>query len=247
LIHSPPRLETLPAIESRAATGSPLAAGPELTLRERGLLDYLVAYSEMREFTARRHLHSSDEIWLLEHPPVYTIGLGGRLERVPPEGRIPVERVDRGGRITYHGPGQLIMYVLLDLGRHGLTVRGLVSALEESVIRLLRAYGVTGIRRPGAPGVYVDSAKIAALGLRVRKGASYHGLALNVDMDVSPFDAIDPCGYPGLKVTQTRSLGIAAGCNTLGPELAAQFVGVLRDAGSAGIRSGSAPGAGPRP
>jgi len=237
---------TPPPIGDRVAIQRPPVDRETMIVRERGEVDYLVAYSEMREFAARRHAQTADEIWLLQHPPVYTVGLGGRLERVPPDNRIPLERVDRGGQITYHGPGQLIMYVLLDLGRHGLTVRGLVQGLEEAVIRLLRVHGVPGQRRTGAPGVYVDGAKIAALGLRVRKGASYHGLALNVDMDLAPFDAIDPCGYPGLKVTQTRALGIAAGCGELGGELVAQFRAVLGDSArggdaAAGTRAAGAP------
>jgi lipoyl(octanoyl) transferase len=206
-------------------------------------MDYLSAYAEMRAFTASRHGDTPDEVWLLQHPPVYTLGLGGRLERPPSDGRIPLERVDRGGQITYHGPGQIVMYVLLDLSRRGMRVRTLVHALEESVIHLLAGHGVIAVRRPAAPGVYVGDAKVAALGLRVRKGASYHGLALNVDMDLSPFDAIDPCGYPGLKVSQTRALGVADDCETLGSALASSFLELLaRPAATAGSSVGSSAG-----
>jgi lipoyl(octanoyl) transferase len=210
-----------------ALRGASLSGSADVVLRERGLLDYLAAYAEMREFTARRQPHTRDEIWLVQHPPVYTIGLAGRPNRIPAAGTIPLERVDRGGQITYHGPGQVVMYVLLDLNRRSLKIRELVYALEESVIRLLDGHGIEAARRVGAPGVYVNGAKLAALGLRVRKGATYHGLAMNVDMDLSPFDAIDPCGYPGLAVTQTARLGISADCDTLGRELAAGFAELI--------------------
>ena len=210
------------ALLSSPDVGSRSPAGANLVIRERGMMDYLSAYAEMRAFTASRHARTPDEIWLLQHPPIYTVGLGGRA-LVRGEPGIPVERVDRGGQITYHGPGQAVMYVLLDLDRRGMKVRSLVQMLEESVIRLLAAHEVRAHRKPGAPGVYVADAKIAALGLRVRKGASYHGVALNVDMDLTPFEAIDPCGYPGLQVIRTTDLDIDGDCTALGGELARCF------------------------
>jgi lipoyl(octanoyl) transferase len=182
-----------------------------MLIKSLGRTEYGAAYDAMRHFTQERGARTADELWLTEHPPVYTVGMAGRAEHFPraPERGIPVVRIDRGGQITYHGPGQAVAYVLLDLQRRSLTVRRLVTLLEQAVIDLLAGYNVAASRKPGAPGVYVDEAKIAALGLRVRRGCCYHGLALNVDMDLSPFHAIDPCGYPGLKVTQARALGIA--------------------------------------
>jgi lipoyl(octanoyl) transferase len=178
-------------------------------VRHLGRLDYLAACEAMRCFTGQRGEDTQDEIWLTEHDPVYSVGLAGRLQHFPRgESNIPLVRSDRGGQITYHGPGQAVAYVLLDLSRRALTVRRLVWLLEQSVIDLLAGYNVAASREPGAPGVYVNRSKIAALGLRVRRGCCYHGLALNVDMDLTPFDAIDPCGYPGLAVTHMRALGI---------------------------------------
>src|SRR5882724_10235835 len=174
----------------------------------------------MRRFTDEREAKTPDELWVLEHPPIYTVGIAGRAEHFPRGGEVPVERIDRGGQITYHGPGQAIVYALVDLARRGLTVRGMVSLIEQAVIELLGAHGVEAERRKGAPGVYVDRAKIAALGLRVRRGCCYHGVALNVDMDLAPFSAIDPCGYPGLAVTQTRARGVTADARELGETLA---------------------------
>ncbi len=177
-----------------------------------GLVEYLPTWEAMKKFTAARIPDGDipgtrDAIWLVQHPPVYTQGLAGKPEHMLVPTTIPVVRVDRGGQITYHGPGQAIAYVLLDLSRRSLTVRRLVSLLEQSVIDLAAAYNLRASRRPGAPGVYVEGAKLAALGLRIRRGCSYHGLALNVDMDLAPFRAIDPCGYPGLPVTDLRTLG----------------------------------------
>jgi lipoyl(octanoyl) transferase len=186
------------------------------------------AYAAMRRFTATRNASTADELWLLEHPPVYTVGQAGRLEHLLRETAIPVARVDRGGQITFHGPGQLVAYVLLDLRRRGLTVRRLVAALEQAVIDLLAGYRIEGERRPGAPGVYVGGAKIAALGLRVRNGCSYHGLALNVAMDLAPFRDIDPCGYAGLQVTQLTALGAAASAADVADRLAASIDAALR-------------------
>ena len=162
----------------------------------------------MQDFTARRTPDTLDEIWLLEHPPVYTQGQAGKAEHLIAATDIPVVPIDRGGQITYHGPGQVVAYVLVDLRRRGYGVRELVSRMEQAVIDLLAAQGVIAARRAGAPGVYVDGAKIAALGLRIRHGCTYHGLAFNVDMDLAPFAAINPCGYAGMAVTQCRDLGV---------------------------------------
>ena len=187
----------------------------ELAVKALGRVEYLPTLEAMRTFTARRAPDTPDEIWLVEHPPVYTLGQGAA--QVSVANGIPVVRSDRGGDITYHGPGQLVLYALIDLARRGIKVRAFVRLLEQAVIDLV---GPPAARRPGAPGVYVNGGKLAALGIRVVKGRSYHGLALNVDMDLSPFAAIDPCGYPGLQVTQTKALGIAGSVRELGPALA---------------------------
>ncbi len=162
----------------------------------------------MRRYTDARTADSADEVWLVEHPPVYTLGQAGRREHVRAPGRIPVLATDRGGQVTYHGPGQLVAYVLLDLRRLGLGVGALVRRLEQAVIDMVAEAGIAAVRRAGAPGVYVDGAKLAAVGLRVRRGCTYHGIALNVDGDLAPFRGIDPCGYAGLEVTRLRDLGL---------------------------------------
>jgi len=203
-------------------------AAAAATVKRLGRTPYEATWRAMQAFTAGRDAAAGDEIWLTEHPPVYTLGVAARSEHLPRvPGGIPVVRSDRGGQITYHGPGQVVAYVLVDLRRRALGVRGLVRIMEEAVIDLLDARGVAAVRRAGAPGVYVDDAKIAALGLRVRNGCSYHGLAVNVDMDLAPFLAIDPCGYPGLRVTRTRDLGIAATPAELGEELARRLARAL--------------------
>ena len=194
------------------------ADGP--LVRRLGRVEYAEALAAMRRFTAQRSAGTPDELWLLEHPPVYTLGLGADPAHGPREASdIPVIRVERGGQVTFHGPGQLIVYTLVDIARRGIGVREYVRLLEQSVIDLLASHAVPAVRRPGAPGVYVGGAKVAALGIRIARGRALHGLALNVDMDLSPFAAIDPCGYPGLAVTQTRDLGIAEGLDALGEEL----------------------------
>ena len=175
-------------------------------VRELGRVDYAPTFAAMQDFTATRGPDTPDELWLCEHPPVFTQGLSGRPEHLLSDIGIPVVQIDRGGQITYHGPGQAVVYLLLDLRRRGLMVRELVQRIEQAVIDLLAGYRVAAERRPGAPGVYVGDAKIAALGLRIRHGCSYHGVSLNIDMDLTPFAAINPCGYPGLKVTQLRDL-----------------------------------------
>jgi len=192
-----------------------------------GLTDYATTYAAMRRFTDERGTATPDELWVLEHRPICTTGIAGRAEHFPRASAIPIERVDRGGQITYHGPGQTIVYALVDLARRGLTVRGMVTLLEQAVIDTLAVHDVLAARRSGAPGVYVDGAKIAALGLRVRRGCCYHGVALNVSMDLAPFSAIDPCGYSGLEVTQTSALGIAAGTGEIGRALAERIVELI--------------------
>ena len=182
--------------------------GAEAVVRHLGQAEYVPTWQAMQDFTAQRLDDTPDEIWLLEHPPVYTQGQAGKPEHLIAETAIPVIPIDRGGQITYHGPGQIVAYVLVDLRRRGYGIRELVTRMEQAVIDLLAAHGVTAARQPGAPGVYVDGAKIAALGLRVKRGCTYHGLALNVDMDLRPFAAINPCGYAGMRVTQCRDLGV---------------------------------------
>ena len=190
-----------------------------INIKRLGRVAYLPTLEAMRSFTSRRNESSVDELWLLEHPPVYTLGQGA--EHPPLGNAIPLVKADRGGDITYHGPGQLVVYTLVDLARRGIQVRRFVALLEQAVIELL---GGRGERRAGAPGVYVGGAKIAALGIRVRQGRAYHGLSLNVDMDLSPFSAIDPCGYPGLKVTQLRALGIDESVESVAERLALLLV-----------------------
>ncbi len=178
-----------------------------VNIRHLGLVEYQGTWRAMQAFTDARQPDTPDEIWFLQHPPVYTLGRAGRPEHVLAPGDIPVIPVDRGGQVTYHGPGQLVSYVLLDLHRLGIGVRRLVDLLEQAVIDLADRVGVVAGRHHGAPGVYVAGRKLAALGLRVRRGCTYHGLALNVDMDLSPFERIDPCGFPGLEVTGFKQLG----------------------------------------
>ena len=176
--------------------------------RRLGMVDFASTFESMKVFTAERTPTTEDEIWLLQHPPVYTQGLSGKAEHVLDAGDIPVIHIDRGGQVTYHGPGQWIAYVLYDLRRAGITIRELVERLEKAVVNLLADYGVAAYGDPGARGVYVQGRKIAALGLKVSRGRSYHGLSLNVDMDLSPFAGINPCGYEGLEVTSVaRELG----------------------------------------
>jgi lipoyl(octanoyl) transferase len=186
----------------------------------RTTVDYRHAWQAMKEFTAARGNNTPDEIWLLQHPPVYTQGLAGKPEHLLHENGIPVVRTDRGGQITYHGPGQVIGYLMLDMRRLGLGVRELVSRMEGAVIDLLGEYRINSESRKEAPGVYVDGAKVASLGLKIKKGCCYHGLALNVDMDLRPFSAINPCGYAGLRVTQLKDLGVTDGIEILSSKLA---------------------------
>ncbi len=190
-----------------------------LVVKRLGRVDYAPTFDAMRAFTAARTAETPDELWIVEHPPVYTLGQAGKPEHILRDVGIPVVPIDRGGQVTYHGPGQVVIYLLLDLTRRRLKVRELVTAIEQAVIDLLADFGVAAARRDGAPGVYVGEAKIAALGLRIRNGCSYHGVALNVDMDLSPFAAINPCGYPGLLVTQTRDLNLPLTAHEAGERL----------------------------
>lgn len=176
-------------------------------IRTLGRTEFETTWRAMQDFTAKRTTETPDEFWITEHPPVYTLGLNRNGVRMPSRDDIAVVNTDRGGKITYHGPGQVIIYVLIDLKRKGLNVRQLVSALEGSVVNLLSEFNVHGLARADAPGVYVQDKKIASVGLRLKKECCYHGISLNVDMDLTPFDAIDPCGYRGLEVTQLKDLG----------------------------------------
>jgi len=211
----------------------PVATGAtdttDVTIRRLGRTEYEPTWRAMQAFTARRGADGTDELWLTEHPPVYTQGIAGRTAHLPRmENGIPVVKTDRGGQITYHGPGQTVVYLLLDLRRRGLSVRALVRTMERAVIDLLASHGVAAAGRLDAPGVYVAGAKIAALGLRVKNGCCYHGLAFNVDMDLSPFSVIDPCGYAGLAVTQARDIGVSGTPAALGEELARHMLRILR-------------------
>ncbi|MGH8618788.1 MAG: lipoyl(octanoyl) transferase LipB [Burkholderiales bacterium] len=213
---------TVLSTHDTSAARAPALDAPRV--RTPGRTDYTTTWQAMQAFTAKRGVDTTDELWLTEHPPVYTLGIAGRAEHLPRvDNGIPVVRSDRGGQVTYHGPGQVVLYLLVDLRRRALSVRTLVRRMENAVIDSLAEYGITARGRPEAPGVYVGDAKIAALGLRVRNGCAYHGLALNVDMDLAPFAAIDPCGYPGLAVTQTRDLGVRDTPELLGAKLAQQM------------------------
>lgn len=210
-----------------SAPGAARSAPGAIRSKRLGLADYLPTYVAMRRFTEARDAETPDELWILEHPPVYTAGMAARSEHFPRRPGIPLARTDRGGQITYHGPGQAVVYTLVDLARRGLGVRAMVRLIEQAVIDELDARGVRSELRRGAPGVYVEGAKIAALGLRVRRGCCYHGVALNVDMDLAPFSEIDPCGYPGLAVTQTSTLAVKAGVEELGDSLARRVTDLL--------------------
>jgi len=189
-----------------------------LEIRQLGLTDYAHTLAEMQAFTAQRNDQTPDQLWITEHPPVYTLGLNRRCVRLPQNG-IAVIPVDRGGKITYHGPGQLIIYCLIDLHRRHLNVRALVSILENSLIEFLAAHGIVAVARTDAPGVYVNEKKIASLGLRLKNQCCYHGLSLNIEMDLQPFADIDPCGYAGMQMTQTRDLNIALAMSDIAADL----------------------------
>jgi len=190
-----------------------------MDVRRLGRVEYEPTWRAMQEFTAGRTPETPDELWIVEHPPVFTLGQAGKPEHVLEDVGIPIVKIDRGGQVTYHGPGQVVIYLLLDLARLKIKVRELVTAIEQGVIDFLAAHGVQAERRAGAPGVYVGEAKVAALGLKIKNSCSYHGLSLNVDMDLSPFAAINPCGYAGLKVTQTKNLNIPLSAHEAGERL----------------------------
>ncbi len=198
-----------------------------LIIRQLGRRDYLPTWQAMREFTDSRTDQTSSELWIVEHPPVFTQGQAGKAEHLLGPGDIPVVQTDRGGQVTYHGPGQLVIYVLISLREAGIGIRRLVTAMEQSIIGLLGEHGVHAQARKDAPGVYVDGCKIASLGLRVRRGCTYHGLALNVSNDLEPFLRINPCGYAGLEVTSTTRLGITDEQAVLADELAHRLASAL--------------------
>jgi lipoyl(octanoyl) transferase len=214
------------ALTSGATLATPIAA---TEVRSLGRVDYEPTWRAMQSYTATRRSDSPDEIWILEHPPVYTVGIAGRAAHLPrTDTGITVVHTDRGGQITYHGPGQIVAYLLLDLRRRGWGVRTLVRRMEHAVIDLLAGYGIAARGSEDAPGVYVGAAKIAALGLRIRNGCCYHGIALNVDMDLQPFRAIDPCGYPGLAVTQLRELGVLLDMDNVAGEFSRYLLETLQ-------------------
>ena len=205
-----------------ATSGEGEASG--FAIRALGRTEYVDCWRAMQAFTAARAADARDEIWLTEHPPVYTLGLAGRRAHVRDTGAVPVVGVDRGGQVTYHGPGQAVAYLLFDLRRARIGVRAMVRAIEAAVVDLLASFGVEAYGRPDAPGVYVRErgveAKIAAIGLKVRNGCTYHGVALNVEVDLAAFDAIDPCGYAGLQVTSLAALGVTLSTHAAGERLA---------------------------
>jgi lipoyl(octanoyl) transferase len=212
-------------VQSVITRASPSHETRTIAVKRLGTTEYEPTWRAMQAFTRTRTADTSDELWLVQHAPVYTLGVAARPAHLP-RGRsdIPVVHVDRGGQITYHGPGQAVVYLLLDMRRRGLTVRPLVRLMESAVIDLLDEYGIPSTGSIDAPGVYVGTSKIAALGLRITRAACYHGLALNVDMDLTPFHAIDPCGYPGLSVSQLRDLGVTDPVERVGDKLVRKLV-----------------------
>jgi lipoyl(octanoyl) transferase len=205
--------------------------------RHLGRVDYEATWARMKAFTESRGAADPDELWFLEHPPVFTLGLNGRREHLLAPGDIPVVQVDRGGQVTYHGPGQLVVYPLLDLGRSGLGARALVCALERAVIHCVAAYGIEASGSREAPGVYVEGRKLASIGLRIRRNCSYHGLALNVAMDLEPFGRINPCGFAGLELTQLSALGVVHSMDRVAADLESALLEELGRAASSLARS----------
>ncbi len=200
---------------------------PQLIVRQLGRQPYLPIWQAMQTFTNERDDNQIDEIWLVEHDPVFTQGQAGKAEHVLLPGDIPVVQVDRGGQVTYHGPGQQMMYILLDIRRLKIGVRTLVTALEECVVNSLKSYGIDAYPKADAPGVYVDGKKICSIGLRIRRGCSFHGLALNVNMDLSPFQRINPCGYAGLEMVDCAQLDGPENLSIAGKEVVEQFCALL--------------------
>ena len=218
------RLNASPSIRTSTSAALPIHT------RDLGCVDYQQSYDAMRRFNAERDADTADELWLLEHPPVYTLGQAGKPEHLLRRTDIPVVHVDRGGQITYHGPGQVVIYTLIDLKRRGIGIRDMVRRIEQSVIDLLVERHINAERVAGAPGIYVGGAKIAALGLRVRNGRCYHGVALNVDVDLSPFDNINPCGYHGLAVARTIDLGVEQSATEVGHALVRHIAAQIQTA-----------------
>jgi lipoyl(octanoyl) transferase len=226
---SAPAREAAPAVANSLGTQCAATAdraqreAPAPIIRRLGLVEYEPTWRAMQRFTEERGDETPDEIWFLEHPPVFTLGMNAKREHVLAPGDIPVVQIDRGGQVTYHGPGQLVVYPLIDLRRAKLGVRDLVTALERSVIDYVAEFGVIAECRRNAPGVYVDRRKLASVGIRVRRGASFHGLAMNVSLDLEPFNRINPCGYQGLEMTQLATLGgptsVGAAADGLEPHL----------------------------
>ncbi len=198
-----------------------------LLVRDLGLQDYQPVWQSMQDFTAKRDESTADELWCLEHPAVFTMGLNGKKEHLLNVKNIPVINIDRGGQVTYHGPGQLVIYTLIDLQRLGISVKDLVTTIEKSIILLLKQYGINASGKENAPGVYVDDAKIAALGLRIKRNKSYHGLSLNIDMDLTPFQQINPCGYEGMAVTQLKDLKPELDLSNIKTDLISHFSQLL--------------------
>lgn len=204
-----------------------MALTDQLIIRDLGRVDYVDTWQRMQQFTDTRDEQTPDELWLLEHDPVFTQGQAGKAEHLLFPGEIPVVQVDRGGQVTYHGPGQLVVYVLLNIKRRNLGVRQLVNLIEQSIVDTLAIYQLNAYAKADAPGVYVDEKKVASLGLRIRKGCSFHGLALNVDMDLSPFQRINPCGYAGMQMIQTKDIGGPASIADAKQQLTHQLLQLL--------------------
>lgn len=200
---------------------------PSLIPRTLGIVDYADTFAAQKAFTAQRGADTADELWLLQHPPVYTLGLAGKPEHLLIPSEVPVVKIDRGGQITYHGPGQAVVYLLIDLARRNLKVRELVSLMEQVMLDVLASHGVAAERRDGAPGVYVKGAKIGALGLKISRGCSYHGLSLNVDLDLSPFSRINPCGYEGLASTSLKAEGVTVSTDAVLAQLGQHLTELL--------------------
>ena len=196
-------------------------------VRELGLAEYAATFEAQKRFTAERGPETPDELWLLQHQPVYTLGLAGKPEHLLIPSEVPVVKIDRGGQITYHGPGQAVVYLLIDLARRNLKVRELVTLMEQAMLDVLATHGVAAERREGAPGVYVKEAKIGALGLKISRGCSYHGLSLNVDLDLAPFTRINPCGYEGLASTSLKAQGLTVTTDAVLAQLAGRLAFLL--------------------
>lgn len=200
-----------------------MKTAPSLTIKKLGRQQYAKVWQQMQHYTDHRNQQSEDQLWLVEHPPVFTQGQAGKAEHILAPGNIPVIQVDRGGQITYHGPGQIVAYPLIDLRRHGIGVKSLINGIEQAIINTIAEYNITASRKTDAPGVYVNDAKIASLGLRIRKGCSFHGLAFNVKMDLEPFSRINPCGFSGLAMTQLSDLNKKANIETVQQQLIEQL------------------------